>query len=161
MHNNYLTLPVVFLMLSNHYPLFFATQYNWVIVAIVLLIGPVIRHFFNARHQGKDSPWWTWAVAAAGVMIIIWLSGTGAGIKMGALPEVPKFAVVQDIVMSRCGMCHAAEPVWARHRHRAERRAARRCGADQAACQPDRHQCGAVQGDAAGQRHRNDCRGAA
>jgi uncharacterized membrane protein len=112
-HNNYLTLPVVFLMLSNHYPLFFATQYNWVIVAIVLLIGPVIRHFFNARHQGKESPWWTWAVAAAGVMIIIWLSGTGAGIKMGALPEVPKFAVVQDIVMSRCGMCHAAEPVWA------------------------------------------------
>lgn len=112
-HNNYLTLPVVFLMLSNHYPLFFATQYNWLIVAIVLLIGPVIRHFFNARHAGKDSPYWTWAVAAAGVLAIIWLSGHGAGIKMGALPETPKFAAVQEIVMSRCSMCHAAEPVWA------------------------------------------------
>ncbi len=66
MHNNYLTLPVVFLMLSNHYPLFFATRFNWLIVAIVLLIGPVIRHYFNARHEGKEGPIWTWAVAAAG-----------------------------------------------------------------------------------------------
>src|SRR5918997_1459547 len=46
-HNNYLTLPVVFLMISNHYPLLYATRYNWLIVAIVLAIGPVIRHFFN------------------------------------------------------------------------------------------------------------------
>ena len=44
-HNNYLTLPVVLLMISNHYPLLFATRYNWVIVAIVLLLGPLIRHF--------------------------------------------------------------------------------------------------------------------
>ncbi len=65
-HNNYLTLPVVFLMLSNHYPLFFATRFNWLIVAIVLAIGPVIRHFFNSRHEGKGSPWWTWGVAAGG-----------------------------------------------------------------------------------------------
>ena len=112
-HNNYLTLPVIFLMLSNHYPLFFATQYNWVIVAIVLVIGPVIRHYFNVRHEGKEGPLWTWLVAGIGMLAIAWLSGTGAGIKMGALPETPKFAAVQDIVMSRCSMCHAAEPVWA------------------------------------------------
>ena len=54
-HNNYLTLPVIFLMLSNHYPLFFATRFNWLIVAIVLLIGPVIRHFYNSRHAGLGS----------------------------------------------------------------------------------------------------------
>ena len=112
LHNNYLTLPVVFLMLSNHYPLFFATQYNWLIVAIVLLIGPVIRHYFNSRHEGKEGPLWTWAVAAAGMLAIAWLSGTGAGIKMGALPA-PKFAAVQEIITSRCSMCHAREPVWA------------------------------------------------
>ncbi len=76
-HNNYLTLPVIFLMLSNHYPLFFGTRFNWLIVAIVLLIGPVIRHFFNSRHEGKGSPWWTWAVAAAGMIAIVWLSGMG------------------------------------------------------------------------------------
>ena len=117
-HNNYLTLPVVFLMLSNHYPLFFATQYNWVIVAIVLLIGPVIRHFYNSRHAGKGSPWWTWGVAAAGMIAIGLLSAAGprtatTGAKTGSLPATPTFASVQEIVISRCSMCHTAEPVWA------------------------------------------------
>jgi len=69
-HNNYLTLPVVFLMISTHYPLFFATRFNWLIVAIVIAIGPVIRHFYNSRHEGKGNPWWTWAVAAAGMAAI-------------------------------------------------------------------------------------------
>jgi len=112
-HNNYLTLPVVFLMLSNHYPLLFATRYNWLIVAIVLLIGPVIRHFFNSRHEGKGSPWWTWGVAAAGMALIAWLSAAGPRVTTtGALPPPPKFKQVSNIVLSRCSMCHAAEPVW-------------------------------------------------
>src|SRR5260370_17431616 len=63
-HNNYLTLPVVFLMLSNHYPLMFATKYNWVIVAIVLLLGPALPHSFNSRHQSKPSPCSPWPVPA-------------------------------------------------------------------------------------------------
>jgi uncharacterized membrane protein len=113
-HNNYLTLPVVFLMLSNHYPLFYATRFNWLIVAIVLAIGPVIRHFFNSRHEGKGSPWWTWGVAAAGMAAVAWLSAAGPRtVTIGALPLTPKFADVSNIVMSRCAMCHAAEPVWA------------------------------------------------
>ena len=112
-HNNYLTLPVVFLMLSNHYPLLFATRYNWMIVAIVLVIGPVIRHFYNSRHEGKGNPWWTWGVAAAGMAAIAWLSAAGPRvITTGALPPAPKFKQVADIVISRCSMCHAAEPVW-------------------------------------------------
>ena len=112
-HNNYLTLPVVFLMLSNHYPLMFATRYNWIIVAIVLAIGPVIRHFFNSRHEGKGNPWWTWAVAAAGMLAVAWLSGAGPRVlTTGELPPVPQFNKVADIVISRCSMCHAAEPVW-------------------------------------------------
>ena len=112
-HNNYLTLPVVFLMLSNHYPLLFATRYNWLIVAIVLLIGPVIRHFYNSRHEGKGDPWWTWGVAAAGMAAIAWLSAAGpATVTTGALPPTPKFKQVSNIIISRCSMCHAAEPVW-------------------------------------------------
>ena len=112
-HNNYLTLPVIFLMLSNHYPLFFATRFNWLIVAIVLLVGPVIRHFYNSRHEGKGSPWWTWAVAAAGMIAIVWLSAAGPrGQATGALPGKVDTAAAQDIVLSRCSMCHAAEPVW-------------------------------------------------
>ena len=160
-HNNYLTLPVVFLMLSNHYPLFFATRYNWLIVAIVLLIGPVIRHYFNSRHEGKEGPLWTWAVAAAGMMAIAWLSGTGAGIKMGALPATPKFAAVQEIIISRCSMCHADRAGVGGLCHRAEGRAARQPRADQAARQDDRHQRGALARHAARQCHRNHARRAA
>ena len=63
LHNNYLTLPVIFLMLSNHYPLAFATQYNWVIASLVFLIGVVIRHCFNTRAcaqgQRRTGPGWS------------------------------------------------------------------------------------------------------
>ena len=112
-HNNYLTLPVILLMISNHYPLLYATRYNWVIVAIVLALGPIIRHFYNSRHAGKGSPWWTWGVAAAGMVAIAWLSAAGPrDSATGALPT-PSFKVVEEIVTSRCSMCHAAEPVWA------------------------------------------------
>jgi uncharacterized membrane protein len=113
-HNNYLTLPVVFLMIANHYPLLFATRFNWLIVAIVLAIGPLIRHFFNSRHQGTGSPWWTWAVAAAGMVAIAWLSAAGPrATATGARAAAPRFADVEGIVLSRCSMCHANEPAWA------------------------------------------------
>jgi len=112
-HNNYLTLPVVFLMISTHYPLLFATRFNWVIVAIMLAIGPVIRHFYNSRHEGKGNPWWTWAVAGAGLAAVAWLSTLGPREAVGASAKTPKFAEVENIVVSRCSMCHADEPVWA------------------------------------------------
>jgi uncharacterized membrane protein len=120
-HNNYLTLPVIVLMISNHYPLLFATRYNWAIVAIVLALGPVIRHFFNSRHAGRGSPWWVWGVAAAGMAAIALLSAAGprdagaTGSKTGdATGKAPpaSFAEVERIVSTRCSMCHAAEPVW-------------------------------------------------
>jgi uncharacterized membrane protein len=113
-HNNYLTLPVILLMVSNHYPLLFATRYNWVIVAVLLALGPVIRHFFNSRHAGKGSPWWTWAVAAAGLALIGWLSAAGPRDEVmasGASPA-PKFAAVEEIVVSRCSMCHGDYAAW-------------------------------------------------
>jgi uncharacterized membrane protein len=115
-HNNYLTLPVVFLMISNHYPLTFATRYSWVIFAVVLALGFVIRHFFNRRHAGKPSPWWAWIVVAVGLGVIGWLSWAGARVSLAegaAVSSTPSVAEVEDIVLSRCSMCHAAEPVWA------------------------------------------------
>jgi uncharacterized membrane protein len=112
-HNNYLTLPVVVLMISNHYPLLFATRYNWLIVAILLALGPIIRHFFNSRHAGTGSPWWTWGVAAAGLAAIAWLSAQGPREAASSALPVPKFAAVTKLVLTRCSMCHAKEPVWA------------------------------------------------
>ena len=113
-HNNYLTLPVVVLMISNHYPLLFATKLNWVIVAIVLALGPIIRHFFNERHAGRASPWWVWGAAALGMIAIGLLSAAGPrDVKTAASSTLPTYANVEEIVLSRCGMCHGAEPVWA------------------------------------------------
>jgi len=113
-HNNYLTLPVVVLMISNHYPLLFATKYNWAIVAIVLALGPIIRHFFNERHAGRASPWWVWGVAALGMIAIGLLSAAGPrDAKAASTASQPTYANVEEIVLSRCSMCHGAEPVWA------------------------------------------------
>ncbi|HUB95789.1 MAG TPA: urate hydroxylase PuuD [Stellaceae bacterium] len=114
-HNNYLTLPVVFMMISDHYPLMFGTRYNWIIFTIVLVIGFLIRHFYNRRHAEQPNPWWTWAVAAIGVAVIAWLSWSGSRLSPeAALKADPHatFAQAQDIVLSRCSMCHAAEPLW-------------------------------------------------
>ncbi|SEG66069.1 Uncharacterized membrane protein [Thalassococcus halodurans] len=119
-HNNYLTLPVIFLMLSNHYPLAFASEYNWIIASLVFLMGVTIRHFFNTMHARKGRPWWTWPVTAVIFLIIMWLSTAplfkadneqvSAGVARFA--EAEGFEHVQDIVLGRCSMCHAAEPVW-------------------------------------------------
>jgi uncharacterized membrane protein len=74
LHNNYLTLPVIFLMLSNHNPLAFATEYSWVIASLVFLMGVTIRHYFNSKHARKGNPTWTWLVTALLFIAIIWLS---------------------------------------------------------------------------------------
>lgn len=114
-HNNYLTLPVVFLMISNHYPLMFGTHYNWLIFAIVLVLGFVIRHFYNLRHAGLPNPWWTWAVAAAGMAAIAWLSWSGSdAARDAAAAPAPQasFADAANVIGTRCIMCHTTNPVW-------------------------------------------------
>lgn len=113
MHNSYLTLPVIFTMIANHYPLAFATRWNWLIFGIVLLIGAAIRHFFIVRHRGLPSPWWTWGVATAGMLGIVFLSAAGPSHveELAAEPAAaPEFAAVEEIVLSRCSMCHNPEP---------------------------------------------------
>ncbi|MFD1796326.1 urate hydroxylase PuuD [Paracoccus aurantiacus] len=122
-HNNYLTLPVIFLMLSTHYPLAFATEYNWLIAALIFLMGVTIRHFFNTMHSGGGMKWWTWAVTAMlfiGVMWLstapLWQSSYEASESRTLSPAQQKFAdaagfdQVMNIVPGRCAMCHAREP---------------------------------------------------
>ncbi|MDC0736752.1 urate hydroxylase PuuD [Cognatishimia sp. SS12] len=118
-HNNYLTLPVIFLMLSNHYPLAFGTEYNWLIAALVFLMGVTIRHFFNTMHARGPMLWWTWAVTAILFILVMWLSSAG---RVSVPEEIAltkaeqRFASAEgfddarDIVMGRCSMCHAREP---------------------------------------------------
>ena len=122
-HNNYLTLPVLFLMLSNHYPLAFATEYNWVIAALVFLMGVLIRHYFNTKHARAGDA--SFSLAAAGILftVIILLSTLGArpgseDESTSLNPSQQRFATsadfekVRNTVQGRCAMCHAREPSW-------------------------------------------------
>jgi len=118
-HNNYLTLPVIFLMLSNHYPLAFATQYNWIIAALVFLMGVTIRHYFNSLHARNGNPHWTWLATVLLFLLVVWLSTAPqfgmqaeASEPRGRFAEAEGFDEVTDIVLGRCSMCHAAEPGW-------------------------------------------------
>jgi len=121
-HNNYLTLPVIFLMLSNHYPLAFASEYNWLIAALVFLMGVTIRHWFNSHHARTGNPHWTWALTTLIFIAIMWLSIAPmrqSQADLSALPpafarfaQAPEFEQVHSIVMGRCSMCHADQPLW-------------------------------------------------
>ena len=124
-HNNYLTLPVVFLMLSNHYPLAFGTEYAWIIASLIFLTGVTIRHYFNTMHSTGKGPSWTWAVTVILMILIAWLStantweqdyDTAEAQPLSAHQEMlvasAGFKEVEEIVLGRCSMCHAREPSW-------------------------------------------------
>ncbi|MCG6121138.1 MAG: urate hydroxylase PuuD [Microvirga sp.] len=125
LHNNYLTLPVIFLMLSNHYPLAWSGDYAIAIIALVLLTGASIRHFFNTHHaHGEVSAGtmvWTWGAAAACMALAVWLSIAGkpslddvnfdAGMAPAEL-RTPLFEEATLTLQGRCVMCHASEPFW-------------------------------------------------
>ena len=124
-HNNYLTLPVIFLMLSNHYPLAFGTPYAWIIACLVFLMGVSIRHYFNSMHSRTGKPNWTWALTLILFVLIAWLSSIrhfdGDIESVKAIPltsyeerfaQADGFEDAHKIVQGRCGMCHAREPVW-------------------------------------------------
>ena len=123
-HNNYLTLPVVFLMLSNHNPLSFGTPYAWIIASLIFLTGVTIRHYFNTMHKTGNGPHWTWAVTVLLMFLIAWLSSvrppeTLEEAEARALtPQQERyvsaagFEDAYDTILSNCSMCHAREPVW-------------------------------------------------
>ena len=122
LHNNYLTLPVIFFMLSSHYPLAFATEWNWVIASLIFLEGALIRHWFNSKHARKGNPHWVWLAVVTIFIAIAWLSSAP---KLGDAKEPlpnstaavymasPHFTEVANAVAGRCSMCHAATPSWA------------------------------------------------
>lgn len=124
-HNNYLTLPVLFLMLSNHYPLAFGTEYAWIIACLVFLTGVTIRHYFNTLHSTGEGPAWTWGVTAVLFVLMAWLStassfdGDYDAVDNAAMgPAAQRYAAAEgfeeaaNVVLGRCSMCHAREPSW-------------------------------------------------
>ncbi len=137
-HNNYFTLPVLFIMISNHFPSTYGSQYNWAILAGISVLAVLVRHYFNTRH---DSNRFAWALPAAAVGMIC-LAFVTAPNRQGGVPNAAptspreqsieaqqaatapdeqqeaapapagegEFAEVRRVIDERCTVCHAAQP---------------------------------------------------
>ena len=144
-HNNYLTLPVLFFMMSNHYPHTWSTRWAWVIVALVLVAGALVRHFYNVRHSGGGDPWWMWGAAAACVLLAVGISYTSSPLgreRLGLSAVAAPVEVARGPRRTGGGGRDRRQPVQhvprggaglGRHRHRAEGGDARHAGTDRAA----------------------------
>jgi uncharacterized membrane protein len=109
-HNNYFTLPVLFIMISNHYAMTYRHEHAWAVLAVIMAAGVLIRHFFNLRHKGRVE----WKYPVAGVVLL-------AAVAVAIAPKAPvagpavsdtaaQFARVQTIVTQRCASCHSDKP---------------------------------------------------
>lgn len=109
LHNNYLTLPVLFMMISNHYPLTYGHRWNWLVAIGVVVAGAMVRHFFNAQDAGKLTFSAKLAVPGAVAVIVAlalltsWRPAPEAGDKVA-------YADIHTIVRARCSSCHSAHP---------------------------------------------------
>jgi uncharacterized membrane protein len=107
-HNNYLTLPVIFAMLSNHYAFVYSHPNSWLLMALVLAAGVLMRLYFNLEHKGKKL-WSLWLVIAAMAMLAAWMVAPSSPPKSAATQSVT-LAQVRPVIEGKCTMCHAAQP---------------------------------------------------
>lgn len=106
-HNNYMTLPVVFIMMSAHYPATFGHEHGWAVLIALFVVGAVARHWFNLRNAGTPRIWPI--PAAAGVMLaLIYFTLPERGV--GEDDEPVTFAQAYDVIARHCVSCHAAKP---------------------------------------------------
>jgi uncharacterized membrane protein len=114
LHNNYLTLPVVLMMISNHYPLLYERPDNWVYVAGILVLGGLVRHYANSKDNGVIGWRVDWLLPAAAVLTLGLAVSTFDSSKLGpksAADLAPvAFAQVEPIFQQRCAGCHSAKP---------------------------------------------------
>jgi len=109
-HNNYFTLPVLFIMISNHYAMTYRNDHAWLVLAFIMAAGVFIRHFFNLRHKGRVE----WRYPAIGVALLLAVAVAIApplpAAKSASADPAADFARVQAIISQRCAACHAAHP---------------------------------------------------
>ena len=113
-HNNYLTLPVIFAMLSNHYPFLYGNDFGWVILVVVGSLLAWLRHFFNLKHQGIVRPALlvlplSGLVLTAGITIYVEYSqSTAVASESTGKPVSTEMAA--EIIQTHCAGCHAENP---------------------------------------------------
>jgi uncharacterized membrane protein len=105
-HNTYFTLPVLFVMISNHYPMTYSHPHGWLVLGVIMLAGVLIRQFFVLRHRGAVQ----WGLPAAGVALLAAVAVAIAPRSADSGGERIAFAKVQGVLKERCLQCHAAQP---------------------------------------------------
>lgn len=112
LHNNYLTLPVLFVMVSNHSPATYGNPWGWAILAMLFVIGVLVRHWFNLRNAGRRNAWLLPAAVAGLAALAVGTAPrrTGGTASVGADPV--SFAEVRVVVARRCAPCHSSAPTY-------------------------------------------------
>jgi uncharacterized membrane protein len=107
-HNNYLTLPVLFAMMSNHFPMTYGHPHGWLVLVALMGLGAWVRHFFNLRHQGRV----VWAIPASAALGVVVLAVAIAPRNSGTSgsPAVT-FSQAQAVIALRCLPCHSVQPI--------------------------------------------------
>ena len=106
-HNSYVTLPVIFMMISNHYPSTYAHRLNWLILVLFMVVGVGIRHLHITHEQHRPAAWVLAPVAAALAVLVYLTLPASPALGVGAQVAFP---VARRIVETRCVSCHSATP---------------------------------------------------
>ena len=106
LHNNYFTLPVLFVMVSNHFPSTFGNDYSWAILATISLGAAGIKHWLNLKERGQYNVW----ILPVSVIILLAVAYVTAPVKQGECKINVSFIEVNQIVQNRCVQCHSAQP---------------------------------------------------
>lgn len=111
-HNNYLTLPVLLMMISNHYSMLFSHDQSWLIVGLILIIGGLVRHFFNTRNAGGTGKAIAWQLpsAAVGMAVLAMFASYDPNAVKLADEDIITSNHALAIVQTRCTACHSANP---------------------------------------------------
>jgi len=110
-HNNYLTLPVIFCMISNHYPFLYGHPQAWLVLSAVGILLAWGRHYFNLKHQGHHRPAVLLSSAAGLVVVAVLASWPSSDSSAGAASELPAPAQVDAWATRHCANCHGVDPV--------------------------------------------------
>jgi len=106
LHNNYFTLPVLFVMISNHFPSTFGNEYSWLVLAVITLGVAGVKHYLNLKEKGQLSVW----VMPVSILILLGAAFMTAPEKPGACKSNVSFTEVNNIIQKRCLSCHSSRP---------------------------------------------------